>query len=140
MTSAPKKHSTLLHNIQDLADGANRVQITLTEQIIVAILTCAGTLAVGWFGLRGVIRKSQQEEMATNTTARVELERLLMARIDQLQQHITALEARIAAKDARIVELERRVDELEHEKDEWQTERAQLKAELARLCAQKRTE
>ncbi len=106
------------------------MQITLTEQIIVAILTCAGTLAVGWLGLRGVMRKAQQEEAATNTTARLELERLLMARIDQLQQHIAALEARIAAKDERIQELEKRVDELEGEN-------ARLKAELERICKER---
>jgi len=92
-----------------------------------ALVTAAGTLAVGWLGLRGVMRKAQQEEAATNTTARLELERLLMARIDQLQQHIAALEARIAAKDERIQELEARVDELE-------AENTRLKAELERIC------
>ena len=106
-----------------------------------ALVTAAGTLAVGWLGLRGVMRKAQQEEAATNTTARLELERLLMARIDQLQQHIAALEARVAAKDARIGELEKRVDELETElakhraeRDWWRGEAERLKARLEDLC------
>ena len=106
------------------------MQITLTEQLIMAVMTAAATLGVGWLTLRGVVRKAQQEEMATNATARVELERLLMARIDQLQQHISALEARITAKDARIQELETRVDELE-------AENARLKAELERICKER---
>lgn len=123
------------------------MQITLTE-IIVALIGLAGILGGGWWKFTSDMqrmrhesqtaqRKAALEEMATNTTARLELEKLLMARIDQLQAHIAALEARITTKDARIAELERRVDELEREKDQWELERAQLKGELARLCAER---
>ncbi len=109
----------------------------LTEGIIVALIALAGALGTGWFKLRSDIhnaraatRKVDQEQTATSAIARAELERLLMARIDQLQQHITTLEARVAAKDQRIAELEKRVDELE-------SENARLKAELAQLCEEK---
>lgn len=115
------------------------MQITLTEQIIVAFVTMAGTLGVGWLTLRGVLRKADQEATATGAIARAELERLLMARIDQLQIHITALEERITLKDARIAELETRVDELEAERDQWKNEAAQLRAELAKICGERQT-
>lgn len=106
------------------------MQITLTEGIILALITFAGTLVTGWYGFRGMLRKADQEATATDATARAELERLLMARIDQLQDHIAKLELRIAAKDDRIQELEHRVDELE-------TENARLRAELARICGER---
>lgn len=109
----------------------------ITEGIIVALVVLAGGMVKGWFDLKGALRKADQEATATGAIARAELERLLMARIDQLQIHITALEERITLKDARIAELEKRVDELEVERDQWKDEAAQLRAELAKICKEK---
>ena len=113
-----------------------------------AIITAAATLGVGWLGLRGVLRKAAQDETATNTTARLELERLLMARVDQLQKHLQENEEDLKttrmdlkATQAELDETREEVATLREENAalrgrvrDLETENAALRAELKLIC------
>jgi septal ring factor EnvC (AmiA/AmiB activator) len=116
----------------------------VTEGIVVALLVLTGGLAKGWFDLRGMIRKSQQEEMAINTTARLELERLLIARVDQLQKHVRENEEELDAAREELHGVREEVATLRAENAtlrirvrDLETENATLRAELKRICAER---
>lgn len=109
----------------------------VTEGIIVALLALSGALAKGWLDLRGMIRKNQQEEMAINTTARLELERLLMARIDQLQTHLRTNEEALGAVRVEVATLREENACLRIRVRDLEAENAALRAELKRICAER---
>jgi septal ring factor EnvC (AmiA/AmiB activator) len=116
----------------------------VTEGIIVALLALSGALAKGWFDLRGMIRKNQQDEMAVNTTARLELERLLMARVDQLQKHLQENEQDLKAAQQDLRAMGTEVATLREENAalrgrvrDLETENAALRAELKRICGER---
>lgn len=113
------------------------MQITLPETIIVALLTCAATLGVGWWRFRGELRKSAQEEMAINATARLEFERLMMARLDQQNQLLQANERELASVRLEVATLREENAGLRARVRDLETENATLRAELKRICGER---
>lgn len=119
-----------------------------TEAVIVALVTGVVTLGGAWWRFRADLRKSAQEEMATNATARLELERLLMARVGQLQKHLQENEEDLKttrmdlkATQAELDETREEVATLREENAalrgrvrDLETENAALRAELKRIC------